>query len=159
MAIASGSVALRLPQKEWHRCLLGRKHVWPKPTLRPGLSNVVQIAADAADTLALTSQGPEFLNGGAPVAVPAGLSNVVQVAAGSDHCFALKADGTVVRSGEHLYSHRTVGATAIAAGGGSAGHNLALNQDGTVTSWEWLRGAKLYPSASAITSLRFRRRK
>jgi Regulator of chromosome condensation (RCC1) repeat len=69
--------------------------------------------------------------------VPAGLSNVVQVAAGPYHCLALKTDGTVVRWGDAFIPAGLMGVTAIAAGGGNASHNLALLQDGTVTSWEW----------------------
>ena len=89
----------------------------------------------------------------APAAVP-GLANATAIAAGDGHSLALLADGTVWQWGADLAGQRTcqppgwstsfpcspgpapVGGlpvvTAVAAGGG---HNLALDQDGSVWAW------------------------
>ncbi len=93
----------------------------PTPTLVPGLSNVTDIAAGFAHSLAVREDGTvwafglnEFgqlgttTNNGASTATPTptqvpGLTDVVAVAAGAYHSLALEADGTVWAFGRNEF--------------------------------------------------------
>jgi hypothetical protein len=98
----------------------------------PGLSNIIQIAANAFYSVGLKSDGTVVLWGSGP-AVPAGLSNVVQVAAGDQGCLALKKDGAVTKWGDMYLPAGLTNIVVLAAGE----HNLALRADGTITEWAW----------------------
>jgi hypothetical protein len=105
-----------------------------------GLTNVVAIAAGAAD-MAVTRDGRVVEWGpGAllpPPTVAATLTNVVAGSVGYSHSLALKADGTVVAWGDNTFGQCNVppnlsGVIAVAAGGP---YSVALTADGTVTVW------------------------
>lgn len=89
----------------------------PVPTIVPGLSNVIALAAGGAHNLALVANGTVWAWGAdwygqlgngtnldqyAPVQVP-GLSNVVAVSAGSSHSLAAVADGRAYSWGYNYY--------------------------------------------------------
>ncbi|MEK7685683.1 MAG: putative Ig domain-containing protein, partial [Verrucomicrobiota bacterium] len=108
-------------------------------TVPSGLSNVVAIAAQYEQSLALTAEGRVvgwgiyryvMYNETAPVTVPSGLSNVVAIAAGSNRSLALTAEGRVVAwgyngliGGTYVLSGLS-NVVAIAAGGY---HSLTLS--------------------------------
>jgi hypothetical protein len=104
------------------------------------LSGVTAIAAGAAHSLALKSDGIVIAwgwNSSGQITVPPGLANVVAIAAGAAHSLALKSDGTVVGWGDNTCGQIKVpsglnNVVAIAAGGY---HSLALKSDGTVVGW------------------------
>jgi hypothetical protein len=104
------------------------------------LSNVVQVAAGEAHTVALKADGIVVAwgwNGHGQCTVPDGLTNVVQVAAGADHTVALKADGTVVAWGrwdsdQYKVPEGLYNVVQVTAG---LYHGVALKSDGTVIEW------------------------
>ncbi|MFD0730793.1 RCC1 domain-containing protein [Planotetraspora mira] len=134
----------------------------PSPAAVHGLSDVTQVAAGDAHSLALRSDGIVWawgrnwngeVGGGpsGPVLEPArvyGLTDIVQVAAGEYYSLALRSDGTVWAWGYNTYGQLgdgsdtdrygpvkvagLTGVTQIAAGDF---HSLALRSDGTVWAW------------------------
>ncbi len=115
-----------------------------------GLTNILQVAAGGAHTLALKSDGKVLAwgwNGYGQTTVPSGLSNVTMIAAGYYHSVALLTNGSVVAWGLNLpfigYALTQVppsltNAIVIAA---LATHTLALRQDGTVVVWGYDGGS------------------
>ena len=123
-----------------------------------GLDNVVAIAAGAAHSLALQSDGMvsawgvgetnnpnDGIDFGQSI-VPAGLSNVVAVAAGYLNSLVLKGNGTVVAWGagqtnnpgdgiDYGQSIVPAGLTGVAAISAGAYHSLALKTNGIVIAW------------------------
>ena len=111
-----------------------------------GLSDVIGVAAGAAHTAVLKSDGTVVAWGAddeGQATVPAGLTEVKALSAGIWHTVALRKDGTVVawgattggcfrNCGQSNVPEGLNGVTAIAAGGV---HTLALKSDGTVVAW------------------------
>ena len=105
-----------------------------------GLSDVVQVASGANQSLALKSDGTVIAWGwdaDGVSDVPPGLADVVAIAGGAYFSLALKSDGTVVEWGLNGQNQPSVpaglsGVVAIAAG---YDHSLALKSDGTVVAW------------------------
>ena len=100
-------------------------------------TNVIAIAADGLESLALLKNGTIMQWGQTNVAIPAGLTNVTAIAAGTNFSLALLQNSTVVVWGLNNYGQTNVPAglsnvVAIAAGGA---HALALKQNGTVVVW------------------------
>lgn len=132
------------------------------PAPVPGLSNVVAMAAGAANCAVVRSDGTVWTWGHGwsgklgdgfkgdrdyPSMVP-DLTNVIIIATGSDHVLALAADGTVWawgynKQGElgvgntdnQLFPTRVTGLTNVVALAGGDQHSLALLSDGTVRAW------------------------
>ncbi|MBI3043630.1 MAG: fibronectin type III domain-containing protein, partial [Betaproteobacteria bacterium] len=132
-----------------------------KPVQVPGLSNVAQIAAGRAHSLALRN-GTVWVwgNGGdgqigdgtteirpTPVQI-AGLSAIVAVAAGERHSLAVGSDGTLWAWGANdsgqlgdgttqnrLVPIRVTAINGISALAGGAGHTLAVRADGSLWAW------------------------
>ena len=108
-------------------------------TVPEGLSNVVQVAAGEAHTVALKADGTVVAwgwNGYGQCTVPEGLSNVVQVAAGAGHTLALKADGTVVAwGGDGDHYKVPAGLSNVVQVAAGLYHGVALKSDGTVIEW------------------------
>ncbi len=110
----------------------------------PGLSNVVAVATDNQNALAVKADGRVEgwnLNQGGlswrPLFVPPEATNVIEAAVGSGHFVALRADGTVVgwdlgESGVGMVPEGLTEVTAIAAG---HAHVLALRRNGAVVAW------------------------
>ncbi len=118
------------------------------PTVVPGISSVIAIAAEGEHSLALlsngtvmawgeneagelglgTSTGPEECNGDPcathPTMIP-GLSNVVAIAAGPEESFALLANGTVMGWGYDYYGQLGDG-TGVQAGCYCVDHPVAV---------------------------------
>ncbi len=101
----------------------------------PGMTNLVALAADGNQSLALRADG-RVVAADNPLPFAA-YSNIVAVAPGPTHTLVLQADGTVLAWGNNEYGQATVprnlsNVVAIAAGGT---HSLALRRDGTVVGW------------------------
>ncbi len=83
----------------------GNNSLYGQCPVPAGLSDVVQVAAGHAHSLALKSDGPVVAWGGNnynQCNVPAGLSGVIKIDAGEGyHSLALKSDGTVVAWGRN----------------------------------------------------------
>jgi alpha-tubulin suppressor-like RCC1 family protein len=132
------------------------------PTLVPGLTDVVAVAAGGSSTFSLKSDGTVMASGWngtnglgdgstaqrlAPVAV-SGITDAIAIAAGLDHALALRQNGTVVAWGHNQFGKLGDGTTttrltpvavtgltnivAIAAG---QAHSLALDSTGHVFAW------------------------
>ncbi len=178
----TSSVAMAIAAGDFHSiALLGVGSVWAwghndhgqlgnnntgtdssQPVQAKGLAGVVAIAAGAAHSLAVRSDGTVWAWGDnssgelgnnsttdSPVPVQVhNLTNVVAVAAGGNHSLALRGDGTVWAWGENPWGqlgdstatdrhepvqvHNLTGVVAIAAGDW---HSLALRDDGSICAW------------------------
>jgi hypothetical protein len=100
------------------------------------LSNVVTIAAGAANGMALRRDGAVAAWGGPNLSTaPNGLTNIVGIATGAGRNFALKDDGSVVgwnSSGLLVVPENLTNIVAVSVG---AQHNLALAGDGSLFAW------------------------
>lgn len=105
----------------------------------PGLTNIVQIAAQGFYVLGLTADGRILVlgDGSAVTNVPSGLSNVVAVAAGANHCLALRNDGQVFAWGNIAYGQTTIpsGLTNVIQIAAGSGWSMVLKADGTIVEW------------------------
>lgn len=102
-----------------------------------GLTNVIDVSAGTAQSLALRDNGTVVSWGVQYGPVPPGLTNVMAIASGKRHDLALLSNGTVVAWGDNLDGKTKVPAglsNVIAVAGGGI-HSLALKMDGTVVAW------------------------
>jgi alpha-tubulin suppressor-like RCC1 family protein/subtilisin-like proprotein convertase family protein/sugar lactone lactonase YvrE len=119
-----------------------------------GLTNTTAIAAEAADGVALSSNGKVTVwgdNTSGQATVPAKLTNVVAIAAG-DGAFSLALqNGTVTGWGDNSSGQTTipVGLSNVVAIAAGASHSLALQNNGTVVAW----GANGYGQATVPAGL------
>ncbi len=125
-------------------------------TIPIGLTNVVEIAAGEAHSLALKSDHTVVAwgyNDWGEATVPSGLSNVVLIAAGGVNSLSLKSNSTVV-----AWGFDGTGATDVPSGltnvvGISCewASGLALKKDGTVVSWG--SGSYTAPIPTGLTNV------
>jgi|GEM_PF-2680950 len=103
-----------------------------------GLTNIVDISAAGAASVALRADGTVF-NWGFPYepGMPPGLRDVMAIDSGRSHMLALRTNGTVVAWGENESGQTRVpaGLSNVVAISGGGGHSLALKADGTVVGW------------------------
>lgn len=143
---------------------LGSNTSTPTPTQVPGLTGIVQIAADGDNTYALKSDGTVYAWGdssygqiGNPDAaqnqntpLPVSISDVTAISAGGTFATAIKTDGTVWNWGDNntgqlgddvtcgKYCVTPVQAIGLTGTGSIAGgyvHSLAENISGSVYGW------------------------
>ena len=123
-------------------------------TNRPGMADVIDLAAGFGHNLALKSDATVVAWGGnedGQTTLPEGLQDVIAVAAGSRHSVVLKSNGKVVAWGNNDAGQSAVpeglnDVVSIAAGGL---HTLALKGDGTVVAW----GEDVYGQATIPAGL------
>jgi alpha-tubulin suppressor-like RCC1 family protein len=117
---------------------------WGGPTylnVPTDLPPVIDVAAGAHGSLALTAEGEIRIWNAIPNAVPpppAGIGPVIDIAAGGGHYLALRADGTVVSWAESSVGNALdvpAGLSGVVAVACGLGHSLALKADGTVVAW------------------------
>jgi len=106
----------------------------------PGLTNVIDVSAGYAFSLALKSDGTVVAWGDntfGETNVPVGLSNVTSIAAGGTFALTLLQNGTIVAWGDDTYGVTNVpaGLTNVVAIAAGYAHALALRNDGTVVAW------------------------
>jgi len=108
-------------------------------TTPTGLASVIAIAANSAQSLALSRDGTVVGwgdNDWGQSTPPAGLTGVVAIANGDGFSLALKSDGTVIGWGNDMWGVTppagTTGVVAIAAGGNES---LALKNNGVLVVW------------------------
>lgn len=113
-------------------------------TVPSNLSNVVQVAAGAAHSLALKSDGTAGIwgkiydgNSYIDATLPVGLTNVVAISAGFFHNLALKSDGKVVGWGYDGFGAASGGSglSNIVAITANADQSLAFRLDGSIAAW------------------------
>jgi alpha-tubulin suppressor-like RCC1 family protein len=133
-------------------------------SISPNVNNIIQIAANNANSMALRSDGTVWSWGGnwsgqigdgtttqrnSPVQV-SGLTGMTAISVGFGHNMALKNDGTVWAWGDNergqlgdgTTTQRTTpvqvsGLTNVIAIGAGANESYALKADGTVWAWGW----------------------
>lgn len=124
-----------------------------------GLTDAAALAAGAAHSMALTSNGSVVAWGNntyGQSTVPAGLSDVVALSSRYYHCLALKDDRTVVAWGDSwngITSVPTNLADVVAVAAGRS-HSLALKSDGTVVGWgDAASGASVPLGLTGVTAI------
>jgi hypothetical protein len=114
------------------------------PVLADGIgwTGIVQVAAGAADTVGVKSDGTVVAVGWneSGLCDVGGWTGIVQVAAGGYHTVGLKTDGTVVAVGLNESGQCDVGGwtdivqVAVGGCGAGVGHTVGLKTDGTVVA-------------------------